>query len=166
MALVVVNHLTKKYKSSDRKAVDDVSFEIHPGEIFSLLGPNGAALPPTRATAPHDVGHERLHEVAGTGSYACRGLDADRRTVTLRGPLHRRRDVAVPKLRVGEPLNQCQKSEKISVTLECDIVKLLSLTEEKELQHRHGNEHDHRPLIAEGLDELFLNNCPDSLPHT
>lgn len=42
MALVVVNHLTKKYKSSDRKAVDDVSFEIHPGEIFSLLGPNGA----------------------------------------------------------------------------------------------------------------------------
>jgi len=33
-------HLTKKY--GKMLAVDDVSFSIHPGEVFGLLGPNGA----------------------------------------------------------------------------------------------------------------------------
>jgi ABC-2 type transport system ATP-binding protein len=35
-----VSHLTKKYEKF--VAVQDVSFSIHPGEIFGLLGPNGA----------------------------------------------------------------------------------------------------------------------------
>lgn len=35
-----VRNLTKKY--NDRKAVDDISFEIFKGEIFGFLGPNGA----------------------------------------------------------------------------------------------------------------------------
>ena len=35
-----VDHLTRRF--GDRIAVDDVSFELAPGEIFALLGPNGA----------------------------------------------------------------------------------------------------------------------------
>ncbi|RCG29891.1 ABC transporter ATP-binding protein [Sphaerisporangium album] len=34
--------LTKRYRNSDRPAVDDVSFEIARGETIGLLGPNGA----------------------------------------------------------------------------------------------------------------------------
>jgi ABC-2 type transport system ATP-binding protein len=37
---IVVDHATKKY--GDFTAVDDVSFNVHQGEIFGLLGPNGA----------------------------------------------------------------------------------------------------------------------------
>jgi ABC-2 type transport system ATP-binding protein len=37
---IVVEHLVKRY--GQLAAVDDVSFAVHPGEIFALLGPNGA----------------------------------------------------------------------------------------------------------------------------
>ncbi len=37
---VVVEHLTKRFDSF--VAVDDVSFEVHHGEIFGFLGPNGS----------------------------------------------------------------------------------------------------------------------------
>ena len=40
MATVTVSHVSKAF--GDVQAVDDVSFEVHPGEIFGLLGPNGA----------------------------------------------------------------------------------------------------------------------------
>jgi ABC-2 type transport system ATP-binding protein len=40
MATVVVSHVRKRFGST--LAVDDVSFEVHAGEIFGLLGPNGA----------------------------------------------------------------------------------------------------------------------------
>ncbi|MBP8863543.1 MAG: ABC transporter ATP-binding protein [Anaerolineae bacterium] len=42
MALVEVQNLVKRYTPTGPNAVDDVSFEIHAGEMFSLLGPNGA----------------------------------------------------------------------------------------------------------------------------
>jgi ABC-2 type transport system ATP-binding protein len=38
---VEVKHLSKHYPP-DIKAVDDISFEIEKGRIFSMLGPNGA----------------------------------------------------------------------------------------------------------------------------
>lgn len=38
--VVVVEHLQKRYR--DAVAVRDVSFEVAPGEIFGLLGPNGS----------------------------------------------------------------------------------------------------------------------------
>lgn len=41
-ALVEVQNLYKRYTPDGPYAVDDVSFEIHTGELFSLLGPNGA----------------------------------------------------------------------------------------------------------------------------
>ena len=40
MNVIEVKNLTKKYK--ELKAVDDLSFEVHEGEILGLLGPNGS----------------------------------------------------------------------------------------------------------------------------
>ena len=39
-ATLVVSGLTKSY--GDLRAVDDLSFDVAPGETFGLLGPNGA----------------------------------------------------------------------------------------------------------------------------
>lgn len=38
--MLTASHLTRRF--GERVAVDDVSFEVAPGEIFALLGPNGA----------------------------------------------------------------------------------------------------------------------------
>ncbi len=37
---VTVQNLTKIYGA--QKAVDDISFQAHPGEVLGFLGPNGA----------------------------------------------------------------------------------------------------------------------------
>jgi ABC-type polysaccharide/polyol phosphate transport system ATPase subunit len=39
-SIITVSHLVKKY--ADFTAVDDISFEVKEGEIFGILGPNGA----------------------------------------------------------------------------------------------------------------------------
>ncbi len=40
--MLKISHLTKTYGNSNRKSVDDLSFELRPGEVFGFLGPNGA----------------------------------------------------------------------------------------------------------------------------
>ena len=40
--MISVKNLTKQYKKSQKKAVDDISFSVNKGEYFTLLGPNGA----------------------------------------------------------------------------------------------------------------------------
>ena len=40
MSTLVASHLTRRFDT--RVAVDNVSFELAPGEVFALLGPNGA----------------------------------------------------------------------------------------------------------------------------
>ena len=39
---VVIKNLSLKYKSTDFKAIDNLSLTIQKGEVFGLLGPNGA----------------------------------------------------------------------------------------------------------------------------
>jgi len=40
--IIEVKNLIKRYRKAERNAVDDISFEVQPGELFALLGPNGA----------------------------------------------------------------------------------------------------------------------------
>jgi sodium transport system ATP-binding protein len=70
--MIQFDHLTKTY--GDFRAVDDLSFEVRPGEVYALLGPNGAGkttalrclstlLAPTNGTARvggHDVRTEPI----------------------------------------------------------------------------------------------------------
>lgn len=39
---ILVKGLTKKYKKSEKPAVDNISFDVKKGQFFALLGPNGA----------------------------------------------------------------------------------------------------------------------------
>lgn len=40
--IISVNNLVKKYRKSDKNAVNGISFSVNPGEFFAFLGPNGA----------------------------------------------------------------------------------------------------------------------------
>ena len=40
--MLSIEHLSKSYAQNSVKAVDDLSLELQPGEIFGFLGPNGA----------------------------------------------------------------------------------------------------------------------------
>jgi ABC-2 type transport system ATP-binding protein len=40
MHVVEVSHIVKSYNG--KKAVNDISFQVEPGEVFGLIGPNGA----------------------------------------------------------------------------------------------------------------------------
>lgn len=42
MADVVLNHIVKTYNKGEVKAVNDVSFEVNKGELFGLIGADGA----------------------------------------------------------------------------------------------------------------------------
>jgi ABC-2 type transport system ATP-binding protein len=77
--MIKTQHLTKRYETLT--AVDDVSFEVSPGEVLGFLGPNGAGktttmrmlagfITPTSGTASicgHDVIEEPLAAKAALG---------------------------------------------------------------------------------------------------
>ncbi len=42
MNAVTLEHITKTYDKGAVRAVDDVSFDVKPGELFGLIGPDGA----------------------------------------------------------------------------------------------------------------------------
>jgi ABC-2 type transport system ATP-binding protein len=76
-------------------AVDDVSFDVHPGEIFGLIGPNGAGKTTTMECAE--------------------GLRApDRGTMTVLG-MNPRRDRYALQNRIGVQLQEAQLQKRIKV---------------------------------------------------
>ena len=42
MTDIKIDNVVKRYNPNDKPAVNGVSFEVKPGEIFGFLGPNGA----------------------------------------------------------------------------------------------------------------------------
>ena len=42
MSSIVLNHITKTYNKGTTLAVDDISFSVNEGELFGLIGPDGA----------------------------------------------------------------------------------------------------------------------------
>src|SRR5665648_857597 len=67
---ISIRHVS--YRFGDHLAVEDLSLDVHPGEIFGLLGPNGAGktttirlintLLPLQDGEVHVYGHDLRHE--------------------------------------------------------------------------------------------------------
>lgn len=96
--MIKVRHLTKKF--AGRVAVDDISFEVAPGEIIGFLGPNGAGKTTTMRML---TGF--FHPTYGTVEIA--GYDV------LKNPIEARRHIGYmpeacplyPEMRIDEYLN-------------------------------------------------------------
>jgi ABC-2 type transport system ATP-binding protein len=76
-AIIAVDHLTKRYKKASTPAVDDISFQVAPGELFAFLGPNGAG-----KTTTISILTTTLAKTSGTVTIA--GHDLDRETAAVR----------------------------------------------------------------------------------
>ena len=70
--IIRVENLTKRYKKSAVAAVDDISFEVEPGELFAFLGPNGAG-----KTTTISILTTTLAKTAGRVIVAGHDLDTD-----------------------------------------------------------------------------------------
>jgi ABC-2 type transport system ATP-binding protein len=98
-AVIQVSGIRKTYGAT--VAVDDVSFDVHPGEIFGLIGPNGAGKTTTMECVE--------------------GLRApDRGTISVLS-LNPRRDARTLQTRVGVQLQQAQLQKRIKVWEAVDL---------------------------------------------
>ena len=75
--MIHVGNLTKRYKKATIPAVDDISFDVMPGELFAFLGPNGAG-----KTTTISILTTTLSKTAGTVTIA--GHDLDREATAVR----------------------------------------------------------------------------------
>ena len=69
VAAVEVAHLVKRYRGARGNAVDDISFDVPPGQLFCLLGPNGAG-----KTTTVSILHTTLAPTSGRVRIAGRDL--------------------------------------------------------------------------------------------
>lgn len=76
-SIIEVSHLVKKYKKSEKNAVDDVSFSVSEGEFFALLGPNGAG-----KTTTISILTTTLSKTSGEVKVA--GFDLDQQSAEVR----------------------------------------------------------------------------------
>jgi ABC-2 type transport system ATP-binding protein len=74
--MISVRNLTKQYKKSTTPAVDDISFDVAPGELFAFLGPNGAG-----KTTTISILTTTLAKTSGTVTIAGHDLDRDAKGV-------------------------------------------------------------------------------------
>ncbi|MGH8226438.1 MAG: ABC transporter ATP-binding protein [Steroidobacteraceae bacterium] len=130
--MIKTEHLSKRYASLT--AVDDVSFEVHPGEVLGFLGPNGAGktttmrmlagfITPTSGKASicaHDVEQDALAAKSCLG-YLPEGAPAYGEMIVrsflefiadLRGLTGARR------ARIGEVIDRLQLEEVLNQTIE------------------------------------------------
>ena len=91
--VISVSNLGKRYGRT--VAVDDVSLEVHEGEIFGLIGPNGAGKTTTMECVQ---GHRK----------------ADRGTISVLG-LDPRRDAAAVRQRIGVQHQEAHLQKRIKV---------------------------------------------------
>ena len=91
--VIEVSGLHKAYGST--VAVEDVSFDVHDGEIFGLIGPNGAG----KTTTMECVEGVRT---ADRGTIKVLGLDPSRDVYTLQD-------------RIGVQLQQAQLQKRVKV---------------------------------------------------
>jgi ABC-2 type transport system ATP-binding protein len=75
--IIRVQHVTKRYRKSRTPAVDDISFDVRPGELFAFLGPNGAG-----KTTTISILTTILAKTSGTVTIA--GHDLDREATAVR----------------------------------------------------------------------------------
>ena len=75
--IIEVKDLIKKYKKSDKVAVNNISFSVKEGEFFSLLGPNGAG-----KTTTISILTTTLSKTSGTIKIA--GFDIDKESDKVR----------------------------------------------------------------------------------
>ena len=78
MAVIHAHNLVKTY--GDLHAVDDISFQVEPGESFGLLGPNGAG----KSTTMRMIGGTTLRT---SGSLTVNGLDPQSHGPAVRAQL-------------------------------------------------------------------------------
>ena len=102
--VVSVSNLRKRYRST--VAVDDVSLEVHRGEIFGLIGPNGAG----KTTTMECI--EGLRHPDG-GAIRVLGLDP-------------KRDAAAVRKRIGVQHQEAQLQKRIKVWEAVDLWRTLS----------------------------------------
>ena len=75
--IIRVEHLVKRYAKATTPAVDDISFDVAPGELFAFLGPNGAG-----KTTTISILTTTLAKTSGTVTIA--GHDLDREATAVR----------------------------------------------------------------------------------
>lgn len=73
--IITVSHFVKRY--GKKRALNDISFEVYPGEIFGLLGPNGAG----KTTTLEMI--ETLRQIDG-GKAMVDGLDVSKEPMKVK----------------------------------------------------------------------------------